>query len=212
MKSHELARDATSGVPPHLPADLRVRRTRRLLTQALIDLSADHPLEAITVRELTDRAEVGYATFFRHYAGIEELLHGAVDDLRAELFDLLPPLAGDAPERAGALVFRHVQAQPGLYRLLLGTDRSLGLLDQIVRIGVEGLLNTYEARPDAQVPVDVAAHHFIRSFLNLIDWWLRSGQPHSPERMGEIYRELILRPTEAAALRPRTAPRAERRT
>ncbi len=194
---------------PVLQADLRVRRTRRLLTQALIDLSATRPLEAITVRDLTERAEVGYATFFRHYASIEELLRGAVHDLRAELNDLLPPLAGDAPEQAGAVVFRHVQAHPDLYRLLLATDPSLGLLDQIVAIGVDGLMNTFEARPDAQVPVEVAAHHFIRSFLNLIDWWLRHDLPHSPERMGEIYRELILRPTQAAALQPRTSQKDE---
>lgn len=192
--------------PTVIQGDLRVRRTRRLLTQALIDLSAERPLEAITVRDLTERAEVGYATFFRHYTSIEDLLRGAVDDLRTELFALLPPLAGDAPEQAGALVFQHVQAQPGLYRLLLGTERSLGLLDQIIDIGVKGLLDTFEARPDAHVPVEVAAHHFIRSFLNLIDWWLRQDQPHSPERMGEIYRELILRPTEAAALQRRPSP------
>lgn len=192
--------------PTVIQGDLRVRRTRRLLTQALIDLSAERPLEAITVRDLTERAEVGYATFFRHYTSIEDLLRGAVDDLRTELFALLPPLAGDAPEQAGALVFQHVQAQPGLYRVLLGTERSLGLLDQIIDIGVKGLLDTFEARPDAHVPVEVAAHHFIRSFLNLIDWWLRQDQPHSPERMGEIYRELILRPTEAAALQRRPSP------
>ncbi|MPY65303.1 TetR/AcrR family transcriptional regulator [Deinococcus sp. SDU3-2] len=195
---------------PTPPADLRVRRTRRLLTQALIDLSAERPLETITVRDLTERAEVGYATFFRHYASLEELLRGAVDDLRTELFGLLPPLVGDAPEQAGALVFRHVQAQPDLYRLLLSAHPSHGLLDRILEIGVEGLLDTFEARPDARVPVEVAAHHFIRSFLNLIDWWLRHGQPHSPERMGEIYRELILRPTEAAALRPRLSPSTRR--
>lgn len=189
---------------PSVPqGDLRVRRTRRLLTQALIDLSAERPLDAITVRDLTERAEIGYATFFRHYESIEALLRGAVDDLRAELFELLPLLAGDAPEQAGSLVFQHVQAQPGLYRLLLGTDRSLGLLDQIVDMGVVGLLESFEARPDAQVPVEVAAHHFICSFLNLIEWWLRHDQPHSPERMGEIYRELILYPTQAAALQPR---------
>lgn len=198
--------------PPGPQADLRVRRTRRLLTQALIDLSAERPLDTITVRDLTERAGVGYATFFRHYASTEELLRGAVDDLRAELLGLLPRLAGDAPEQAGAVVFRHVQAQPGLYRLLLGTDRSHGLLDQIVDIGVEGLLDTFEARPDAGVPVEVAAHHFIHSFLGLISWWLRHDQPHSPDRMGEIYRELILRPTQAAALQPRTLPRNQRRT
>ncbi|GHF54053.1 hypothetical protein GCM10017781_32930 [Deinococcus metalli] len=103
-------------------------------------------------------------------------------------------------------MFRHVQAQPDLYRLLLNTDPAMGLLDQILETGVAGLLETFEARPDARVPTEIAAHHFIRSFLNLIEWWLRQGQPHSPERMGEIYRELILRPTEPAALRPRRTP------
>ncbi|QLG12892.1 TetR/AcrR family transcriptional regulator (plasmid) [Deinococcus sp. D7000] len=183
--------------------DLRIRRTRRLLTQALIDLTAERPLETITVRHLTERAEVGYATFFRHYASIEDLLRAAVGDLRAELFALLPPLTGDAPQQAGALVFEHVRDHPGLYRLLLSPARSLELRDQIVEMGVRGLFQTYQARQDAQVPADVAANHFIQSFLNLIEWWLRHDMPHDPERMGEIYRELILRPIESAALRPR---------
>ncbi|ULH18133.1 TetR/AcrR family transcriptional regulator (plasmid) [Deinococcus sp. KNUC1210] len=196
---------------PLIPqTDLRVRRTRRLLTQALIELSAEQPLEAITVRDLTERAEVGYATFFRHYTSIQDLLRGAVDDLRAELFGLLPPLAGDAPEQAGALVFQHVQAHPGLYRLLLSSALSLELRNQIIAMGVEGLLDTFEARPGARVPVEVAAHHFIHSFLSLIEWWLQQDQPHSPERMGEVYCELILRPTQAAALQPRTAPKVQR--
>lgn len=194
--------------PPHAPpqTDLRVRRTRRLLTQALVDLSAERSLETVTVRDLTDRAEVGYATFFRHYAGIEELLRGLVDDLYTDLLELLPSLAGAQPEQAGTLVFRHVREHPGHYRLLLHADRSLGLLDKAVEVGVQGLLQTYEACPDGRVPLDVAADHFIRSFLNLIEWWLGHGMPYEPERMGEIYLELVLRPVEAVALRPR-APR-----
>ncbi|WP_221284191.1 TetR-like C-terminal domain-containing protein, partial [Deinococcus humi] len=77
--------------------------------------------------------------------------------------------------------------------------------DQIVEVGVRALLQTYEARQDARVPADVAADHFIQAFLNLIDWWLRHDMPHDPERMGEIYRELILRPIEGAALHPRVS-------
>lgn len=188
---------------PAPPPDLRVRRTRQLLTQALIDLSAERPIESISVRDLTQQAGVGYATFFRHYASIEELLRGTVEDLRQELFALLPPLTGNRPEEAGAVVFRHVEAHPQVYRLLLQTDATLGLLDQIVQIGVQGLRQSYEARPDARVPMDVAAEHFIRSFLNLIDWWLRHDLPYPPEQMGEIYLELILKPIESAALRPR---------
>lgn len=199
----------TDAQPPHpapaLVQDLRVRRTRRLLTQALIELSAEVAPEAITVRDLVARAQIGYATFFRHYSSIEDLLREAVDDLYAELTALLPPLTGGHPEEAGTVVFRHVRAHPGLYRLLLHSHRSVGLTDRIMEIGVRGLLTTYGPHPETRVPLKLAANHFIRSFLSLIDWWLDQEVPPSPEQMGEYYRDLVLSPMEAVALRLRRA-------
>lgn len=194
-----------SDLPAHPQTDLRIRRTRRLLTQALIELTAELPFEAVTVRTLTERAEVGYTTFFRHYASIEDLLRAAVDDLLAELIALLPPLTGNAPQHAAALIFQHVREHPGLYRLLLSTTHSLDVRAQIVEIGARELLQTYEARQEARVPLDIAATHLIQSFLNLIDWWLRHDMLPAPERMGDIYCELILRPVENTALRPRSS-------
>lgn len=192
----------TPAAPARLK-DVRVQRTKKLLTQALVELAAEGPTEALTVRDLTARAQVGYATFFRHYASIEDLLREAVDNLYIELMALLPPLTGGHPEKAGAVVFRHVRTHSGLYRLLLQPDRSLGLTDRLMETGVRGLLTAYEPQRDARVPPEVAAYHFIRSFLSLIEWWLDHAQPLTPERMGEIYRDLILAPTEAVALQPR---------
>jgi AcrR family transcriptional regulator len=185
------------------PEDLRVRRTRRLLAQALFEMATEKPIEAITVRDLTDRAQVGYATFFRHYASLEELLRSVVDDLLAELQDLLPPLAGGDPVQAGTVVFRHAREHADVYRLLLGTDRSLGLVSKALEVGLHSVQEAYEARPGSRVPLEVAANHFIRSFISLLEWWLENGMPYDPERMGEIYRDLILLPTEAVALQPR---------
>jgi len=161
-------------------------------------------MDAVTVRDLTVRAGVGYATFFRHYVSIADLLKATVDDLYAELVILLPPLTGTHPEEAGAIVFRHVQEHPGLYRLLLNPDRTLGLTDRIMEIGMQGLLTVYEPRPDARVPPDLAAYQFVRSFLSLIEWWLDQETPPSPERMGQIYEDLVLRPTELVALQFRS--------
>lgn len=183
--------------------DERVRRTRRRLTEALIELSADRPLEAITVRELTGRAGVGYATFFRHYGSIEALLRGSVDDMHAEMMALLPPLTGDSPARAGAIVFEHAAQHPGMYRLLLKADRSLGLATKIMEVSATSLLQIFESRPDARIPANVAADHFIASFLHLIEWWLDHDRPYPPDRMGQIYEQLILAPIEATALRRR---------
>src|SRR5437879_11312519 len=47
--------------------DRRVKRTQKALARALIELTLEKGYEAITIRDITDKAEVGYATFFRHY-------------------------------------------------------------------------------------------------------------------------------------------------
>ena len=52
-----------------VPTDRRVRRTRRALAEALVALASTRPYETITIRDITDRADIGSATVFRHYAG-----------------------------------------------------------------------------------------------------------------------------------------------
>ena len=179
--------------------DPRIIRTRRHLSTALVALALERPLGAITIRDLTDRAEIGYATFFRHYKMVEELLGDMLDDLLRELVAELRPIAAE-PVAAGTLVFRHAHEHADLYRVLLRTSRTTDILSTVVRVGVANVRQTYAPRPGSAVPLDVAAHHLIRSFMDLIEWWLDHDMPYPPERMAEIYRDLIVGPTERVAL------------
>src|SRR6266545_2878599 len=75
------------------PEDLRVRRTRKLLTQALIELTIEKGFAALTVQDIADRAMVNRATFYRHYLDKHDLL----DRYMNEVYELtaaqeaLPP-------------------------------------------------------------------------------------------------------------------------
>lgn len=186
--------------------DLRVRRTRRRLAEALVELTLERPLEAVTIRELTDRAGVGYATFFRHYKSKEELLQAMLRDVLVELVDLLGPLARVEPREAGTQLFRHARQHADLYRLLLRRGGSGELLNEAVRVGVSGVYDSYETKPGSRVPLEVAAQHFIGSLMRLLAWWLDNDQPYPPQRMGEIYQDLILLPLEEAALKRHDEP------
>lgn len=53
--------------------DLRIAKTVRSITNAFLELRARKPLEKITVRELSERAEINKATFYLHYHDIYEL-------------------------------------------------------------------------------------------------------------------------------------------
>ena len=54
--------------------DRRVRRTREQLKRALTQLLLEKPVREITVRELTDRADVNRGTFYAHYTDLYDML------------------------------------------------------------------------------------------------------------------------------------------
>ena len=56
------------------PVDRRVRKTRRQLRECLITLLKEKKVQDITVRELTDMADLNRGTFYLHYKDVFDLL------------------------------------------------------------------------------------------------------------------------------------------
>lgn len=65
--------------------DRRARRSRRLLKESLLELMKQKTFAEISVRDVTDEADMNRATFYLHYSGTAELLHSVEEDLLAEL-------------------------------------------------------------------------------------------------------------------------------
>ena len=61
--------------------DPRVRRTRRMLREALVSLILEKDYASISIKEVTERAEVAYITFYRHFESLDQLLMGGVRSL-----------------------------------------------------------------------------------------------------------------------------------
>lgn len=70
-------------------ANRRVRATKRALQNAMVELMKEKPVEAITVRELTELADVNRSTFYLHYADVYDLLDRMEDEAIDELGALL---------------------------------------------------------------------------------------------------------------------------
>jgi AcrR family transcriptional regulator len=175
--------------------DRRVRRTRTALTEALLDLVATTPFERLTVREIADRADVGYATFFRHYASKEALLLAVFGGIVGDLADLLQPTAREGRlEEAGRQLFEYVAAHEARLRVLFTAQRGT-TVEREVRAAVEArVLSSRGFRPPPDVPADLAAHHLATASLALVAWWLDHDMPIDPARMGRIYTRFVVGP------------------
>jgi len=179
-----------------LVQDRRVKRTQQMLARALIALTLEKGYEAVTIRDITERADIGYATFFRHYHTKDELLQAVLDVVVTELVDLLHPADfGADPKMVGVLLFRYVQEHSEMVRVLLDSHT---LLEQTIASISQDIVSKHTHVPDGSVPLEIAAYHIVASSVALIKWWLDHQMPYSPEQMGVIYYELIMRPTNVA--------------
>ena len=86
-------------MPRQQDQDRRVRRTKKRLRDALAALMREKDLGEITVRELTDLADVNRGTFYTHYRDLEDLRRQVGQELFEELSAVL---AGFQAERIRA--------------------------------------------------------------------------------------------------------------
>ena len=99
--------------------DRRVRRSKAQLRQALIQLLQEKPVEEITVRELTERADVNRGTFYSHYQNIYHMLEQVENELFDELgrlLDAYPPhlLRDELTPHPGGRVPLRAEQQPAV--------------------------------------------------------------------------------------------------
>ena len=183
--------------------DRRIRRTQKLLGEALIELALEKGYKNITIQDVTERADIGYRTYFRHYAGLDELLIDVAKSRLDDIYELLDLPATDTvvedPVRyfheIGRRLFEHIQKNQTEFRFLL-LDHSLRfILEPVMKRACERAEENLQDLPQKNISAALAANHIIASAFSLMRWWLENEMPHSSERMGEIFTDLTVKPT-----------------
>jgi AcrR family transcriptional regulator len=195
--------DKTPQLSDNAPPDRRTQRTRQALSHALIALIQEKHYEAITVQDICDRANVGRSTFYAHYQDKDDLLAGNFQQMMERLGSQVA--WQDSQFRLPvAPLFRHVQEHHHLYKALVwggGFDVLLRAGQQQWRAQIEEHLTASlppERRP--AIPLEVITVYLAGALQALLLWWLERKMPYTPERMDEMFQQLVM-PGVAAALR-----------
>ena len=182
--------------------DRRVKRSRRLLGEALMALILEKGYEVVTIRDITERADVAYVTFFRHYGSKDELLaqclQDGLRDLQTRIETAARQTRADVVDSAeGRLIFEHVQLNGPLYRVLMPSQGASQVRQQTLTAIETIFLSSCKplSAKEKLIPRQIAAHHIAASLLSLIEWWLEHEMPYPAERMGQMYNQLIINAT-----------------
>ena len=173
------------------PLDLRQRKTRKLLVEALAQLLEERPFQALSVTDICRRAMVHRTTFYAHFNDKQELLHYLLEGLERECAATCLP---QDPERgpreylltAARNTVPFFAQRRALYRACFssGTDMQVRTLEDCVSAELCRLFS--EPRFRAASPnIDpcVAAHFYTGAMLSLIRWWLLSENPMTTDHL-----------------------------
>jgi AcrR family transcriptional regulator len=173
--------------------DRRIQRTQELLGDALVSLAAEKGYDKVSIRDITERANVAYITFFRHYEDKNELLVQKVNEVVEELESMVHHEIDEESvsfhEAEGLYIFQHVQNHPEFYSLL-----TYGSARKQIQNALTKIIRKHLDKHTTTIPANLAAHHSTVSILGFIEWWLENNMPYPPEYMAQIYYQITVKP------------------
>jgi AcrR family transcriptional regulator len=174
--------------------DLRIRRTRSLLSDALVALMQEKSIDKITVQEVLDRATVGRSTFYLHYRDKDDLFLCVLEDgLEMWSTALLRKQEKSYRVAPVAEFFTHVGGAKQLYRALVDSGRihaffelaqgyfARSIAQHLKDMGLKNLV---------QGELDARSHALAGNLLSLLKWWLDRGARESPKAMDELFHRM----------------------
>jgi AcrR family transcriptional regulator len=176
--------------------DLRVRRTRKLLQQALIEGAVEKGFAALTVRDITRRAMVNRSTFYRHYIDKYDLLEQHIN----EMYSILDEGGGiieDSQHKGIIGVLKQMQQFPDFYRVVLGTQADAFLSQRFRQQTRQRFLaclhQTFPAAASDPYtpPPDLKFTTVASAGCGALTWWLEQERPSTPEQFAHWLQQLI---------------------
>ncbi len=180
-------------------ADLRVRRTHKLLWEALMAELSERAFEEITVKDICERAMVHRTTFYKHYEdkyalleqGIRRMYDALVTD---EEHQPLSAFSVEQPPTYFVRLFEHAAQHQRFYKLMLcGEDGAR--FQRLVKAYIVEVVSVRAAQThgaglspatqESAAPVVMHAQFVAGATLSLLTWWLEHDMPLSPHQMAQ---------------------------
>ncbi|RUU03382.1 TetR/AcrR family transcriptional regulator [Mesorhizobium sp. USDA-HM6] len=169
--------------------DRRVARTRRLLQEALVELTAEKGYAPVTVEEICSRADVGRSTFYTHYPDKDCLRKAAIEE-HLDAIRRQNPQPNAAGFAFSGLAFAHADATRNMHRALLGGK------EREVPAEIRDWIGRQVRRELAEIAggdgdrLELASRFMTGAFFEVMHWWLEADTGLPPDEVDMLFQKL----------------------
>lgn len=179
--------------------DRRIKRTKAMMRDALMDLMDEMPFGKITAKDITNRADLNRATFYLHYNNVYELLDELENEIAAGFSRMLEQIeikkGAEWEYPVVGQICNYIVDNQRLCRCLLLNPRSDRFARKLTEIMKRKGMQVKEKMGKEFDPVrEEYIHQFIAcGAMGMVKQWLLEGLPMSKKEMTD-FTMLIIRP------------------
>ena len=180
-------------------SERRKQQTREMLRQACRELLAERSYEGLTIQAITERADLGYGTFYLHFEDKDDIVWDVIHEY-AEVYEqeMDARLANVPFPRREYLswlyVFDYVAQVREPFRAMFGTRGSAALtqryVDYLTQLHAKNI-GDEKYRVTVDLPAEFLAQFMSGALLRLLVWWVETPNPYTTEDMASMLFETI---------------------
>ncbi|MCY7780571.1 TetR/AcrR family transcriptional regulator C-terminal domain-containing protein [Bacillus haynesii] len=193
--------------------DRRVKRTKKMIRDALSELMKIKTFEEISVTDITKKADINRGTFYLHYEDKYDLLEQSEEEIIQEInkiakrsihsMDILKQDVIDHPLTFVVDIFQYIRENEVFMKAILGPKGpgSFRLkFKSVLSINLKRLKTAIRTNPI--VPEDYLISYITGAHISVMQQWLENGMKESPHDMALILSKITgMGPAYAAGLR-----------
>ena len=182
--------------------DRRQQKTRESIFRAFSKLLETKSYTHITVQEILDTANIGRSTFYAHFETKDELLNAVCTELFGHIIDSTMDKththglysAADTPQSVFCHLLQHLKENDNNILGLLACENSelfLRYFKDSLNELIHAQFVSHNRNQNLDLPQDFLVNHISGSFVEMVLWWLKGGQIHTPEELDRYFRAVI---------------------
>ena len=194
--------------------DRRISRTREAIRQALVYLIEEKGFDALTVKDITSRANINRGTFYLHYKDKFDLLDVTLQEITLGIKNISREMTTLSSEELvnttmlSAIIvrlFKYFNINALLIKALFSIKGRNSLQNAIKEIIWQNIFEqtTHIKQENLLVPKEYLISYVISAHIGVIQEWLEKEVRETPEEMTQILINLSFRgPFHAIGLLP----------
>lgn len=175
--------------------DRRVKKTQQALHESLIALIQEKGYDAVTVKDIIARANVGRSTFYAHYTDKETLLRGGLDQLSKLLVSRQREQADAVGLAFSRAIFEHAHGYRAVYRAMLGEHAGVVIADRMRKVLAHLVGNDLATRRPMEqipeVPREALIACVVGAIMSLLTWWVDAKEEYSVDQLDAMFRRMM---------------------